>query len=84
MALDGVSCTAANACTASGEYTPHGAAAYFVEFWNGRTWRLETVPHPGDFEHGVLLGVSCVSGHCTSVGAYTGETRLQVTLAVTN
>lgn len=83
MALDGVSCTSTRACTASGEYSPHGTAAYFVESWNGRTWQLDTVPHPGDFIHGALLGVACTRAHCTAVGAYTGLTRLQVTLAMT-
>jgi hypothetical protein len=81
-ALDGVSCTSARACTAIGAYTPHGVAAYFVESWNGKTWRLEAAPHPGGFAHGALLGISCASARCTAVGAYTGQVRLQVTLAM--
>jgi hypothetical protein len=42
VALDGVSCTSAKACTASGEYSLSGAAAYFLEAWNGSSWRLVT------------------------------------------
>lgn len=84
VALDGVSCTSARACTASGDYSPGGAAAYFVESWNGRHWRLQPVPVPTGFMHGALLGMSCVVGGCTGVGAYTGTVRLQVTLAMAN
>jgi hypothetical protein len=82
IALDGVSCTSAKTCTAIGEYTPDHAAAYFIESWNGRRWRLESAPHPADFVHGALLGISCASARCTAVGAYTGQVRLQGTLAL--
>lgn len=82
IALDGVSCTSGKACTAIGEYTPAHAAAYFIEAWNGRRWRLEPAPQPADFAHGALLGISCASARCTAVGAYTGQVRLQATLAM--
>ena len=82
--LDGVSCTSATACAASGEYSPGGAAAYFVESWNGRQWRLQATPHPADFARGALLGIACTSARCTAVGAYTGHARLQVPLAMAN
>jgi hypothetical protein len=52
VVLDGVSCASAKACTAIGEYNPGGATAYFIEFWNGRAWRLEPAPRPADFAHG--------------------------------
>lgn len=80
--LEGVSCAATTACTTIGEYDPGDRTQYFIEFWNGRSWRLQPVPHPADFAHGALLGISCRVGHCTTVGAYTGAGRLQVTLAV--
>jgi hypothetical protein len=82
VALDGISCTSAQACTASGDDSPGGAADYFIESWNGRRWRLEAAPHPAGFAHGALLAMSCASARCTAVGAYTGEVRLQVNLAL--
>jgi hypothetical protein len=84
VALDGVSCTSAKACTAIGEYTPDHAATYFIESWNGKRWRLEPTPRPVGFAHGALLGISCASTRCTAVGAYTGNVRPQVTLAMAN
>jgi hypothetical protein len=82
VALDGVSCTSARSCTASGDYSPGAAADYFIESWNGRSWRLQATPHPADFAHGALLGISCALTRCTAVGAYTGKVRTQVTLAM--
>ena len=84
VALNGVSCTSAKACTAIGEYTPDHAAAYFIESWNGKRWRLEPAPHPSDFAHGALLGISCASGRCAAVGAYAGKVHIQNTLAMMN
>lgn len=83
VTLNGVSCSSAKSCTAIGEYTPGHAAAYFIESWNGRRWRLEPAPHPAHFAHGALLGVSCASSRCAAVGAYAGLVHLQVTLAMT-
>jgi hypothetical protein len=84
VTLDGVSCTSAKACAASGEYSPGGAPAYFIESWNGERWRLEAVPHPADYAHGALLGMSCALVRCTAVGAYRGRVHLQSTLAMAN
>jgi hypothetical protein len=84
VALNGVSCTSAKACTAIGEYTPDHAAAYFIESWNGKRWRLEPAPHPPGFAHGALLGISCASARCAAVGAYAGKVHIQDTLAMTN
>ncbi len=84
VALDGVSCASATACTASGEYSPGGSAAYFAEAWNGRSWRLETTPVPAGFTHGTLLGISCASARCTAVGAWSGGALAQATLAMAN
>src|SRR5262249_24797408 len=64
IALDGVSCTSATACTAIGAYAPEHAPAYFVESWNGSRWRLDRAPHPADFTRGALLGISCVRARC--------------------
>jgi len=84
VALDGVSCASAKACTASGEYSPGGMAAYFLEAWNGSNWRLVTAPVPVDFVSGTLLGLSCHCGRCTAVGAWAGGPISQATLAMAN
>jgi hypothetical protein len=72
--LDGVSCTAARACTATGEYQdPRQSYKTLVESWNGTNWSLapspNVLPPPGWNE--LNGGVSCVSaGTCTAVGRY--------------
>jgi hypothetical protein len=80
--LAGVSCASAKACTAIGTYSPHAVAAYFIESWDGKRWRLEPAPHPAGFGPGALLGIACTSARCTAVGAYAGRVRTQVTLAI--
>ena len=72
VALNGVSCTSATACTASGQYAPGGKAAYFIEAWNGRSWRLVTAPLPAGFAQGALNGMSCAPARCAAVGAWSG------------
>jgi hypothetical protein len=81
VALDGVSCTSATACTASGQYAPGGSGAYFAEVWNGKTWRLQSTPEPAGFTSGALSGVSCVLSRCVAVGA-ASTTGPQQTLAM--
>ena len=80
--LNAVSCTSATACTASGAYAPGGHPAYFLEAWNGRSWRLVTAPHPAGFVQGALNGVSCALARCTAVGAWTGGPISIATLAM--
>jgi hypothetical protein len=84
VSLDGVSCTSATACTASGEYSPGGLAAYFIEAWNGSRWRLVTAPVPAHFVSGALLGMSCAPKRCTAVGAWSGGVVTQQPLALAN
>jgi hypothetical protein len=84
VALDGVSCTSATACTASGKYSPGGSAAYFIEAWNGRNWRLVTAPLPAGFAQGALNGMSCAPARCTAVGAWSGGPAPVATLAMAN
>jgi|SRR5579884_918891 len=80
--LNGVSCVSPVACNATGEYSPHGAPAYFLESWNGSRWRLETTPHAAGDARGNLLGIACTRARCTAVGAGPSRTRLQATLAI--
>jgi hypothetical protein len=81
-ALNAVSCASATACTASGAYAPDGHPAYFLEAWNGRSWRLITAPHPAGFSSGALNGISCVPARCTAVGAWSGGPISVATLAM--
>jgi hypothetical protein len=82
--LDGVSCTSTKACTATGEYAPDGVSAYFIEAWNGSSWRLVPAPVPAEFVSGALLGISCVPARCTAVGEWQGGAISQATLAMGN
>ena len=84
VALNGVSCASATACTATGQYAPGGQAAYFLEAWNGRSWRLVTAPPPAGFVQGALNGISCVLARCTAVGAWSGGPVSVATLAMAN
>jgi hypothetical protein len=81
-ALNAVSCASATACTATGTYAPDGRLAYFLEAWNGRSWRLVTAPHPAGFASGALDGVSCVLARCTAVGYWSGGPISVATLAM--
>jgi hypothetical protein len=80
--LVAVSCTSATACTATGAYAPGGHPAYFLEAWNGRSWRLVTAPHPAGFTSGALNGISCVPARCTAVGGWSGGPIFVATLAM--
>lgn len=80
--LNGVSCTSATACTASGAYAPGGQTSYFLEAWNGHNWRLVTAPTPTDFAAGALNGTACVLARCTAVGAWSGGAVPVATLAI--
>jgi hypothetical protein len=84
VTLNGVSCTSATACTATGQYAPGGNAAYFLEGWNGSRWRLVTAPHPAGFAQGALNGISCAPARCTAVGAWSGGPVPIATLAMAN
>jgi hypothetical protein len=84
VTLNGVSCSSAIACTATGKYAPDGNAAYFLEAWNGRSWRLVPAPHPAGFAQGALNGISCAPARCTAVGAWSGGRVPIATLAIAN
>ena len=82
VTLNGVSCASATACTASGQYAPDNNGAYFLEAWNGRSWRLVAAPHPAGFGSGALNSMSCVPARCTAVGAWSGGPIFVATLAM--
>jgi hypothetical protein len=86
--LNGVSCTSASSCTATGlayigatKFTV-GTQVTLAEFWNGTSWSVQptpTITNPsGKVTASELAGVSCTSAAaCTAVGYYqiqgTGE-----------
>ncbi len=69
-----VSCSASNACTATGaSATATGAISPLAERWNGTTWSVQTTPVPTGASASALLGVSCPSANaCTAVGLSVG------------
>jgi hypothetical protein len=70
--LNGVSCTAANACTAVGTYVESGLTRTLAESWNGTSWSIQTTPNPA--LPAALDGVSCIAaGRCEAVG-FSGPT----------
>jgi hypothetical protein len=82
--LEGVSCTAATACTAVGWKQASGSAREtLVIRWNGTSWSSQSSPNPGTTEN-LLHGVSCTSStHCVAVGAKSSGGGTTTTLAMT-
>ncbi len=79
--LSGVSCVAANACTAVGASSTNGnALSTLIESWDGTRWSV--VPSPNPATGGGFSGVSCVSADaCMAVGFSGSETGVHGTLA---
>jgi hypothetical protein len=77
-----VSCSAAAACTAVGEYkNSSGVILALAERWNGTSWVVQTTPSPASAQFTTMLGVSCASSTaCTGVGEY-GNGVMGLTLA---
>ena len=73
--LSGVSCFAANACTAVGAYYDSTVGGNpppdlaLVEGWNGSGWTIQPTPSVGQGFKSALSGVSCAATTtCTAVG----------------
>lgn len=79
--LGSVSCTAASACMAVGDYVnSSGTGVPVAERWNGSNWTMQAAANAGG--SGVLSGVSCTAANaCTAVGNYLNSTGTGVTLA---
>ena len=76
--LSGVSCSAANACTAVGT-APNATLA---ERWNGTSWRIQATPNPPGAFFAQLSSVSCpTASTCTAVGHYSNTAGAAFTLA---
>lgn len=82
VALNGISCSSATSCTATGAWAPGGFPAYFLEAWNGESWRLVSAPVPTHFSAGALNAVACPDRTCTAVGAWSGGPIHQSTLSM--
>src|SRR4029079_6298729 len=70
--LNGVSCVAANSCTAVGYYYNGTTNRTLIESWNGTSWTVATSPNTGTTTtENILDGVSCVTANaCKAVGHY--------------
>jgi hypothetical protein len=69
--LEGVACTAANACIAVGYYNNSTTALPLAEAWNGSSWTVQAVPSPTGATAALLLGTACSAANaCTAVGYY--------------
>jgi len=69
--LFGVSCTAADTCTAAGYYTDAARQIHpLAERWNGTSWSIQGVPAPSGSLASELLAVSCSTATaCTAAGS---------------
>jgi len=66
IALNGVSCTSASACTAVGSAGP---VTTLAERWNGTRWRVQPTPNPPGGQNIFLASVACpTSSACTAFG----------------
>jgi hypothetical protein len=75
--LNGVSCTAASACTAVGFYFNSSSTAglTLAERWNGTSWVTQATANPAGSTLSILNGVSCTSATaCNAVGQGKGLT----------
>jgi len=81
--LFGVSCIAADACTAVGYYMDAARhIAPLAERWNGARWAVQSVPGPAGFPEAGFFAVSCASAQaCTAVGAKSSSTGATTPLA---
>src|SRR5580704_4257949 len=81
--LFGVSCPAADSCTAVGYYTDAARHIHpLAERWNGTSWSIQAVPSPAGQPASGFFAVSCTAANaCTAVGAQTGSTGITASLA---
>jgi hypothetical protein len=81
--LFGVSCTAADACTAAGYYVDAAQHVHpLAERWNGTSWSIQPAPGPAGQPQAGFFAVSCSGADdCTAVGAQTGSTGITTALA---
>jgi hypothetical protein len=82
--LAGISCTAANSCTAVGQYDSSAGAPALAEVWNGSAWHQQFPPDHPYAGQNVLSGVSCgAAGACTAAGVTDNPGQTQQTFIET-
>jgi hypothetical protein len=83
--LDGVSCAAANVCTAVGAYQANDATQSELTLaaqWDGTSWTIPSTPNPSGSSNDVLVGVSCPAiDACMAAGSDRGTAGISVSLA---
>jgi hypothetical protein len=69
--LNGVSCTAAAACTAAGSATDStGTGVGLTEAWNGTSWAIQAAPTPSGSTAAGLDGISCSAATTCTAGGF--------------
>jgi hypothetical protein len=83
--LEGISCTAAGACTAVGYYkNSSGTTVSLAERWNGTEWKIQTTPNPTGAKKTEAAGVSCATAEsCFMVGDYENSSSVTVPFSET-
>ncbi len=82
--LAGVWCTAANSCTAVGQYSGSTASPPYAVVWNGIAWHQRFPPDHPYAGQNALSGVSCAASNaCTAVGVTDNPGQIQQTLIET-
>jgi hypothetical protein len=79
--LNGVSCTAANACEAAG-INQLASFTALAEAWDGRSWKIQPGAAPAGAANNQFFAVSCVTaGFCEAVGDSMDPTGRNIALA---
>jgi hypothetical protein len=79
--LHGISCTAATACTAVGDWVSSGVNVTLAERWDGTSWSIMTTPNPSGFTFAALWSVACTSATvCIAPGYYKNSAGTELAL----
>src|SRR5215471_10280878 len=80
--LAAVTCSAAGACTAVGQFQRGARVLTLAERWNGTAWSIQRTANRPATLAGQLLGVSCPTATvCTAVGSYQKDLEQSFVLA---
>lgn len=80
--LDGIACTTATNCVASGSAFDGNVQRTLAADWNGKKWKKASTPNPSATAN-VLFGVSCPTGaSCDAVGTFSNGSGVGRTLVL--
>ena len=69
--ISDVSCSSPASCLAIGNDYPRNIQQPLAEYWNGRAWKVVSVPVPRGAHGGSFNAVSCMGkGGCIATGTY--------------